>query len=53
MYECDHTMCAKCAARLRMIQKDISCPLCKQDSQVVVVDGLYQEGMLHSTCVRN
>ena len=53
VYQCDHTMCAMCAARMRMLQKDVSCPLCKQESAVAVVDGCYQEGTPYSTCVRN
>lgn len=51
VYSCSHVMCATCAARLRMLQKDFSCPMCKQESKVAVVDHAYTEGKDFGECV--
>ena len=32
-------MCAKCSLRIRLLMKDKSCPLCKQELEEIVITG--------------
>lgn len=36
--ECSHTpICYKCSYKMRLISRNISCPICKTESKIVVI----------------